>query len=98
MNANQLQARLREHFNLQHIEVKDLSDRHRHHREGGGGGHYEVVLVTADFEGKPPMVRHRMVYQALAVDMGTTIHALSLTTLTPAQWLAAQSAIGDPTP
>jgi BolA protein len=97
MNTRQLEARLREHFDLVHIEIKDLSDRHRSHREGGSG-HYEAVLVTADFEGKSPMARHRMVYQALAVDMGTTIHALSLTTLTPAQWLAAQSAIGGQTP
>ncbi len=97
MNARQLQARLQEHFNLQHIEVKDLSDRHRLHREGGSG-HYQVVLVTADFEGQSPMARHRMVYQALAVDMGTTIHALSLTTLTPQEWFAAPPKIGGSTP
>ncbi|MGQ9866290.1 MAG: BolA family protein [Pseudanabaenaceae cyanobacterium] len=97
MNTSQLEARLREHFNLVHIEVTDQSDRHRHHREGGSG-HYQVVLVTPDFAGKSPLERHRLVYQALALDMGTTIHALSLTTLTPEQWLVKQSAIGDPTP
>ncbi|HAN45420.1 MAG TPA: BolA family transcriptional regulator [Cyanobacteria bacterium UBA8156] len=98
MNADQLAARLREHFDLVHLEVEDQSDRHRHHREGAGGGHYQAVLVTAAFAGKSPMERHRLVYQALAGEMGTTIHALSLTTLTPAQWLAKQSEIGGQTP
>ncbi|NJK59615.1 MAG: BolA family transcriptional regulator [Oscillatoriales cyanobacterium SM2_1_8] len=100
MNASALAARLREHFDLVHIEVEDQSDRHRHHREAGGGGHYQVVLVTADFENKSPMERHRLVYQALASEMGTTIHALALTTLTPNQWRAGRSPseIGGTTP
>jgi acid stress-induced BolA-like protein IbaG/YrbA len=56
----------------------------------GTGDHFEVVVVSDAFDGKPLVKRHQMVYAALgpAVD-GSTIHALALKTLTPAQ--AAQA-------
>lgn len=56
------------------------------HDYTGTGDHFEVRVVAAAFEGKSLVQRHKMVYEALgaAVD-GTTIHALALKTLTPAQ-------------
>ncbi len=52
----------------------------------GSGDHFEVLVVSEAFDGKPLVKRHKMVYEALgaAVD-GTNIHALALKTLTPAQ-------------
>jgi acid stress-induced BolA-like protein IbaG/YrbA len=47
--------------------------------------HFEAVVVSADFEGKRPLQRHQMVYRALGERMGGEIHALQLTTLTPAE-------------
>ena len=35
---------------------------------------------------KQPVERQRIVYTALAEEMGRDIHALSMQTLTPAQW------------
>jgi BolA family transcriptional regulator, general stress-responsive regulator len=40
------------------------------------------------------MQQHRMVYESLATEMQTTIHALSLSTFTPQQWADAQPADG----
>lgn len=45
--------------------------------------HFEALVVSAEFEGKRPLVRHQMVYATLGATMGREIHALSLRTLTP---------------
>ena len=52
----------------------------------GTGDHFEVSVVATAFEGKTPVERHQMVYEALGADVdGRTIHALSLSTKTPEQ-------------
>ena len=51
----------------------------------GDGHHFEAVIVSAGFEGKNTMQRHRMVYATLGEKMGNEIHALSMKTLTPAE-------------
>jgi BolA protein len=69
------------------VEVEDESALHRGHAgAASGGGHYRVTVVSSLFEGKSLVIRHRMVYDALATEMQHAIHALALTTLTPAQY------------
>lgn len=50
------------------------------------GVHLEAIVVSASFEGKPLVQRHRMVMQSLSTHFQSSLHALSLRTLTPAQW------------
>ena len=50
---------------------------------GDDGVHFEALVVHADFAGKLPLARHRMVYATLGALMGNEIHALALRTLTP---------------
>ncbi len=50
---------------------------------GDDGVHFEARVVCADFAGKLPLARHRMVYATLGERMGGEIHALALKTLTP---------------
>jgi acid stress-induced BolA-like protein IbaG/YrbA len=45
--------------------------------------HFEAVVVSADFAGKPPLKRHQLVYKTLGERMGGEIHALSIQALTP---------------
>jgi stress-induced morphogen len=40
-------------------------------------------VVAAQFAGKLPLARHRLVYATLGDLMGGAIHALALKTLTP---------------
>ena len=49
----------------------------------GDGQHFEAKIICADFEGKSRIQRHQMVYGALGDKMKSTIHALSMKTLTP---------------
>jgi acid stress-induced BolA-like protein IbaG/YrbA len=51
--------------------------------QGEDGVHFEARVISADFAGKLPLARHRMVYATLGDLMGGAIHALALKTLTP---------------
>lgn len=66
------------------IELEDESHLHAGHAGARDGrGHYSVRIVSADFAGKPPLVRHRMVYAAMGDLMETDVHALRIQALTP---------------
>lgn len=52
---------------------------------GDDGVHFEATVICADFEGKLPLARHRLVYATLGERMGGEIHALALRTVTPAE-------------
>ena len=56
----------------------------------GDGHHWEALIVSKAFEGVPRVRQHQLVYAALGERMREEIHALSMTTLTPAQWAAAR--------
>jgi acid stress-induced BolA-like protein IbaG/YrbA len=52
----------------------------------GDGRHFEAVIVSKAFEGKGLLQQHKLVYQILG-DKMEKIHALSMKTLTPEQWV-----------
>jgi len=54
----------------------------------GDGQHFEALVVSAAFEGRSRVQRHQLVYGALGDRMREEIHALSMRTLTPAEWQA----------
>lgn len=54
----------------------------------GDGQHFEALIVCSGFEGKRLIQRHQMVYAALGDKMRAEIHALSMKTLTPAEYAA----------
>ena len=54
----------------------------------GDGHHFEAVIVSPEFEGLSRIRRHQRVYGVLGDRMREEIHALSMTTLTPAEWSA----------
>jgi acid stress-induced BolA-like protein IbaG/YrbA len=57
-----------------------------HLQVSGDGHHWEALIVCPAFEGLSRVRQHQLVYQALGDRMREEIHALSMTTLTPAQW------------
>ncbi|MFT0849368.1 MAG: BolA/IbaG family iron-sulfur metabolism protein [Alcaligenaceae bacterium] len=54
----------------------------------GDGAHFEALIVSPAFEGKRMIARHQLVYAALGDRMKAEIHALSMRTLTPAEYQA----------
>jgi BolA protein len=65
------------------IEIFDDSARHAGHAGAREGGHFRVTLVSAAFQGRPQLERHRLVYAAVAPLMGRGIHALNIVARTP---------------
>ena len=61
-----------------------------HVEVAGDGHHFEAVVVSELFRGKPRVRQHQMVYSALGDRMREEIHALSIRTLTPDEWQRAQ--------
>ncbi len=64
----------------QHLEVE------------GDGRHFFATIVSAQFEGLNRVKRHQQVYAALGERMREQVHALSMKTLTPAEWAAEPAA------
>ncbi|HTO55075.1 MAG TPA: BolA family transcriptional regulator [Myxococcota bacterium] len=66
------------------LVVTDESAKHRGHAgAAGGAGHFRVRLVSERFRGAARVARHRMVYDALAAEIGPEIHALALELAAP---------------
>jgi acid stress-induced BolA-like protein IbaG/YrbA len=62
----------------------------------GDGRHFFATIVAAEFEGRSRVSRHQRVYAALGDRMREQIHALSMKTLTPAEWNASRPADAKP--
>jgi len=58
----------------------------------GDGRHFFATIVSAEFQGASRIKRHQQVYKALGDRMRKQIHALSMKTLTPAEWAAEPAA------
>jgi BolA family transcriptional regulator, general stress-responsive regulator len=70
------------------VELVVNDDSHKHVGHAGardGRGHYSVRVVSAAFDGQPPLARHRAVYAALGAMMETDIHALVIDARTPGE-------------
>lgn len=72
-------------FKPLHLEITDQS--HLHAGHGAKGAHFQVLIVSGEFQGKLPIERHKLVYAALKSEIEEEeIHALALKTLTPGEW------------
>ncbi len=69
------------------LDVKDDSARHQGHagHRPGGETHFSVRIVSPAFVGLSRVERQRRVYAALAEEMKSQIHALTLVTLAPGE-------------
>ncbi|KAJ1515966.1 hypothetical protein HMI54_011272 [Coelomomyces lativittatus] len=70
-----------------HLEIVNESAQHRHHQAMQGKeneeSHFFLTIVSSQFEGKPMIKRHRMVYDVLNQELEQGLHALRLSTKTP---------------
>jgi BolA protein len=86
-----LRAKLTAAFSPAVLDVADESARHAGHsgatRDDGSHGetHFRVRIVSDAFEGVGRVERQRRVYAALEAELKGTVHALSLSALTPTE-------------
>lgn len=84
-----IETKLRERLGATHVEVVDESHLHAGHAGAkGGAGHFRVTIVSERFAGLTRVAAQRLVYDALAEEMGPEIHALAIRAWTPEQWRA----------
>jgi BolA protein len=83
--ADTIRRKLIDRFSPTRLAVEDQSHRHVGHEGARPGGetHFAVTIVSAAFAGRSRVERQRLVYQALADELATRVHALSLTTVAP---------------
>lgn len=83
--ADTIRQKLIQRFAPIRLEVEDESHRHIGHEGARPGGetHFAVTIVSAAFAGQSRIARQRLVYETLAAQLTTQVHALSLTTLAP---------------
>jgi BolA family transcriptional regulator, general stress-responsive regulator len=80
-----IRRKLTQRFAPTRLDIDDESHRHAGHAGARPEGetHFVVAIVSAAFTGQSRVARQRLVYQTLAEELATRVHALSLTALAP---------------
>jgi acid stress-induced BolA-like protein IbaG/YrbA len=75
MNVELIKNELHKMPNLQSLHVT------------GDGMHFQIQIVSKDFDGKNKLSRQRLVYQYLKAMLADgSLHAVELQTFTPLEW------------
>jgi BolA protein len=80
-----IQSKLQAAFAPEALKVENESALHHGHEGAGTDTHFRVMIVSLAFEGKSRLERHRMVNEALAIELAGSLHALTIRALTPAE-------------
>ncbi len=82
-----IETRLRAELAPAHLDVIDESHLHAGHAGARPGGetHYRLDIVSAAFEGKSRVERHRLVNGLLAPAFARGLHALAMRARTPTE-------------
>ena len=85
--ADTIRRKLTERFAPTRLDIIDDSHRHAGHAGArpGGESHFTVTVVSDAFAGMNRVARQRLVYETLSDELAGPVHALALSTLTPAE-------------
>lgn len=88
-----IETKLSEALSPLHLDVTNES--HKHNVPANAETHFKVVVVSDAFLDQSLVNRHRTVNRLLAEQLQSGVHALSLHTLTDAEWTARNNAVQD---
>jgi BolA protein len=86
-----IEEKLEAAFAPEVLEV--LNESHNHSVPKGSETHFKVVIVSSAFHGRSRVDRHRLVNAALADLLASGVHALTITSRTPAEWATAHGSV-----
>ncbi len=89
-----IEAKVRNALAPEYFEIANESG--QHNVPPGSESHFRLVVVSAAFEGKRLIARHRALNSALADELAGPVHALALHTYTPQEWRAREGAPESP--
>ncbi len=79
-----IESKIKASLSPMHLRV--VNESHMHSVPPGSESHFRVVVVSDRFEGLPQVRRHQTVNQILKGEFEDGLHALSMQTLTGAEW------------
>lgn len=87
MIADEIEKRLREHFQPTSLTVRDDSEMHRGHagHDARGESHFTVLIESPAFAGMSRVARQRAVNAVLADLLESRVHALAMQCRTPGE-------------
>ncbi|ONK68323.1 uncharacterized protein A4U43_C05F10170 [Asparagus officinalis] len=84
-----MRERLGGKLNPTELEIEDVSHMHAGHAgvrgNSSGETHFNLRVVSKEFEGKSMVKRHRLVYDLLKEELESGLHALSIVAKTPSE-------------
>ncbi len=64
------------------VDESDLHAGHGGHRSSGES-HFRLEVISDAFRGKSRVQRHRLIHEILSAELANSVHALSITALSP---------------
>ncbi len=83
-----IESTLSKAFFPKHLEV--INESHMHSVPANSETHFRVVIVSDKFLDASMIERHRLVYQALAAELHSGVHALAIVAKTIDEWSQKQ--------
>lgn len=83
---NQIEQKLAAALTPEHLEV--INESGNHNVPPGSESHFKVVMVADEFDGLSLVKRHQRLYQILADELQSGVHALALHLYTHDEWQA----------
>ncbi|XAR56827.1 hypothetical protein NMG60_11037446 [Bertholletia excelsa] len=88
--GNRIKEKLEKELRPIELQIEDISYQHAGHAgigRGGGDGetHFNIKVVSKEFEGKSLVKRHRLIYGLLQEELQSGLHALSIVAKTPSE-------------
>lgn len=92
--ASRIKTKLQMALEATVLEVDDVSYQHAGHAAIRGNSdqetHFNVRIVSPKFDGQSLVKRHRMVYDLLADELQSGLHAISIVAKTPQETTGAK--------
>ncbi len=82
---NVIEEKINSSLSPSYLEV--LNESNNHNVPPGSESHFKVTVVSDAFDGKMLIARHRVINRLLADELAGGIHALSIHSFTPTEWL-----------
>ena len=93
---SQIEKHIREGLEPEHIDVVNESS--KHNVPAGSESHFKLTVVSSAFEGRSLLERHQQINALLAKELTNGIHALSISALTPEEWIQKNGKVSNTPP
>ena len=88
---NAIESKITNNIQPEYLEV--VNESHQHNVAPGSESHFKLTVVSAEFEGKMLVARHRLINKLLQEELNGPVHALSMHTYSPQEWIDKHGAV-----